>query len=69
MEEGPMAGTIDPSHDRVRLSRDELRVLARLERSLAADATDAAEAAAPPDRKTGRWRRISSWFRRSDRDG
>jgi hypothetical protein len=57
-----MAGTIDPSHDRVRLSRDELRTLARLERSFADDPT------APPGPKTGRWSRIRTKFRRRNRD-
>ena len=61
-----MAGTIDPSHDRVRLSRDELRVLARLERSLADEATDDA---APPERKTGRWNRIRARFGKGNRTG
>jgi hypothetical protein len=61
-----MAGTIDPSHDRVRLSRDELRVIARLERSYAADDR---RTGAQQDGKAGRWSRIRTRFRRTNRDG
>ena len=56
-----MAGRIDPAHDRVHLSRDELRVLARLERSLS---DDARRAAAASDQRVGRLTRVRSKFRR-----
>jgi hypothetical protein len=51
-----MARRLNPPHDRVQLTREELHALEQLERSLAAGA--------PPEPTTGRRRRLRGLFRR-----
>jgi hypothetical protein len=71
-----MAGRLDPPHDRLTLSAEELRTLARLERALTEEPTDRAGAGAgtPVKRRRAsglrtrllmvslRWTRLGPWL-------